>query len=138
MKPSAININLDRLQVIEKLKMAHTDHSFQFDEAMKQELEYQSKLQDYNQQVIAYLLSSYQSGNCELDYVEAYSSTVAIRFSANVNSIFTRPSKPNLEHSADWHRRHMNELDRMIKLLEMSPDATIKSKQYNDLINYIL
>ena len=134
---NSLNINLDRNMVITRLQEKRVGLEHEYLAAVKLESEHKEAMEAYNIAVIDAVLKGLKDGNGNVDDVDVYSCSTRIRVNFAVD--VKKPERSNASYykTADHLKIQMNEIDRTINLLEMCSDATIKSKQYGNIIDFL-
>lgn len=134
---NSLNINLDRNMVITRLKEKRVSLEHEYLDTAKLEYAYKEAMEAYNNAVIDAILKGLKDGKGNVDDVDAYSCSTRIRVNFAVD--IKKPERSNKSYykSSDRLKSQMDEIDRMIDLLEMCSDATIKSKQYGNIIDFL-
>ena len=134
---NSLNINLDRNMVITRLQEKRVGLEHEYLAAVKLESEHKEAMEAYNIAVIDAVLKGLKDGNGNVDDVDVYSCSTRIRVNFAVD--VKKPERSNASYykTADRLKSQMDEIDRTINLLEMCSDATIKSKQYGNIIDFL-
>lgn len=134
---NSLNINLDRNMVITRLQEKRVGLEHEYLAAVKLESEHKEAMEAYNIAVIDAVLKGLKDGNGNVDDVDVYSCSTRIRVNFAVDIKKPERSNDSYYKTADRLKSQINEIDRTINLLEMCADATIKSKQYGNIIDFL-
>ncbi len=134
---NSLNINLDRNMVITRLQEKRVSLEHEYLAAAKLESDHKEAMEAYNIAVIDAVLKGLKDGNGNVDDVDVYSCSTRIRVNFGVDVKKPERSNESYYKTADRLKSQINEIDRTINLLEMCTDATIKSKQYGNIIEFL-
>lgn len=134
---NSMNINLDRNMVIARLKEKRVGLEHDYLTALKEEAEYNAAMAEYHNDVMEAVLKGIKDGTCNIDEVDTYYKRTNIR--VNIELDVKKPERTVNSHinTPERLRSQMDQIDRNINLLEMCADATIKSKQYGNIIDFL-
>ena len=131
---NSVNVNLNRVMVIDRLKSKLTAVKAEFAHAKQIEDRYESDKRAYQATVINATVEALKNGAAVKD-VDSYSDETVIRVLVNTKHI-TQPKNPRyeLKTSSDRIQQDIDAIESNINLLEMCSDETIKSKSYGNKI----
>ena len=135
MANQTININLDRKSVIERLLAKRKGFEYDYLDALKAESAHKAEMAEYYREVLAAVIDGLEYDKGEIKDVDQYYDCTIIRTSVVVD--IKKPARLIQTHSSRYYQDRMDQIDQTISLLEMCTDATIKSKQYGNIIDLL-
>ena len=136
MKNNSVNVNLNRVMVIDRLKSKLATMKTELVQTQALETQYEEDKRAYQATVINAVVEAIKNG-AAIDSVDSYSETTTIRVVVNTRSII-EPSNPRYTHkSSKAIQEEITSIESNINLLEMCSDETIKSKSYGNILSFL-
>ena len=133
---NSVNVNLNRVMVIDRLKSKLNLLQAELEHTKKLEKQYETDMIDYREAVIAAVVEAVADG-ATIDAVESYTDTTYIRVKVNTRHI-VEPRNPRYTHkSVKEIQQDIQSVESNINLLEMCSDETIKSKSYGNILSFL-
>jgi hypothetical protein len=137
---NSMNINLNRATVIDRLKAKRVTLVQDYGQARYLEDAYREQMKEYAAAVAEFVHAEIaRIGTEAVMDISSYSDSTTIRVNFSARHI-PEPKNPRYNGgymSPDRIDAQVKELDRMIDLLEMCTDETIKSKQYGNMLEFL-